>query len=68
MVEKIRRVVTGHDANGKSIFVEDGIVNSVKEMESMPGLALTDLWVTDSSPANNSGNADAANRPIVLEL
>ena len=67
MVEKIRRVVTGHDVNGKSIFVEDGIVASVKEMESMPGLALTDLWVTDSCPANNSGNADAANRPIVLE-
>ena len=33
MVEKIRRVVTGHDVNGKSIFVEDGIVTSVKEMD-----------------------------------
>ena len=67
MVEKIRRVVTGHDANGKSIFIKDGIATSVKEMESMPGLALTDLWVTNSAPADNSGNADAANRPIVLE-
>jgi len=67
MVEKIRRVVTGHDANGKSIFIEDGIAASVKEMESMPGLALTDLWVTDSSPAINTGNVDAADRPIVLE-
>jgi len=67
MVEKIRRVVTGHDANGKSIFIEDGIAASVKEMVSMPGLALTDLWVTDSSPAINTGNVDAADRPIVLE-
>jgi len=67
MVEKIRRVVTGHDANGKSIFIEDGIAASVQEMESMPGLALTDLWVTDSSPAINTGNVDAADRPIVLE-
>ncbi len=67
MVEKIRRVVTGHDANGKSIFIEDGIAASVKEMESMPGLALTNLWVTDSSPAINTGNVDAADRPIVLE-
>ncbi|MFP6711909.1 MAG: cupin domain-containing protein [Rhodospirillales bacterium] len=67
MVEKIRRVVTGHDKNGKSIFIEDGDASAVKEMESMPGLALTDLWVTNSAPADNSGNADAADRPVVLE-
>ena len=67
MVEKYRRVVTGHDDNGKSIFIEDGEATAVKEMESMPGLALTDLWVTHSAPASNSGNADAADRPVVLE-
>ena len=33
----------------------------------MPGLALTDLWVTHDSPANNSGVADAADRSVVLE-
>ena len=67
MVWRIRRVVTGHDANGKSMFLMDGAAPNIKEMASMPGLALTDLWVTDGSPANNAGNADAADRPIVLE-
>jgi hypothetical protein len=67
MVEKFRRVVTGHDDNGKSVFIEDGEATAVKEMESMPGLALTDLWVTNSAPASNSGNVDAADRPVVLE-
>lgn len=67
MVEKIRRVVTGHDGAGKSVFVIDGEATAVKEMDSMPGLALTDLWQTDGAPADNAGNRDAADRPIVLE-
>lgn len=67
MVEKIRRVVSGHDASGKSVFIMDGDAPAVKEMESMPGLALTDLWQTNGAPADNAGNADAADRPVVLE-
>ena len=67
MVQKIRRVVSGHDENGKSVFIYDGDAGSVKEMESMPGLALTDLWQTDGAPADNSGSKDAADRAVVLE-
>ena len=33
----------------------------------MPGLALTELWRTDCTPADNTGNADAIDRPVVLE-
>ncbi len=67
MVKKIRRVITGHDETGKSIFIIDGDATAVKEMESMPGLALTDIWQTDGAPADNTGNADATDRPVVLE-
>ena len=67
MVWAIRRVVTGHDKNGKSVFLMDGPAPNVKEMASMPGLALTDLWETSSTPADNGGDADAAARPIRLE-
>lgn len=67
MVETIRRVVTGHNAAGRSVFIADGAATAVKEMESMPGLALTDLWQTSAAPADNAGNADAADRPVVLE-
>ncbi len=67
MAQKIRRVVTGHDARGRSVFVRDGVAANVKEMESMPGLALTELWQTDAAPADNSGARDAADRPAVLE-
>ncbi|MEC7491179.1 MAG: cupin domain-containing protein [Pseudomonadota bacterium] len=67
MVKRIRRVVTGHDKNGKSVFISDDHATAVKEMESMPGLALTDLWRTTGAPADNSGNADAADAPVILE-
>ena len=67
MVLAIRRVVTGHDKNGKSVFLMDGPAPNVKEMASMPGLALTDLWETSGAPADTGGDADAAARPIRLE-
>ena len=67
MVSKVRRVVTGHDKDGKSILLMDGYAPNVMEMASMPGLALTDLWETAGSPARNSGDADAAARPVRLE-
>lgn len=67
MAWRVRRVVTGHDADGRSSFLMDGLAPNVKEMKSMPGVALTDLWETTTSPASNQGNADAAARPVKLE-
>jgi len=67
MIWRVRRVVTGHDADGKSIIASDGIAPNMKEMPSFPGLALTDLWETKGAPASNEGAADAAERPIHLE-
>ena len=67
MPYRIRRVVTGHDKAGKSVFVTDGKAPNVLEMASMPGVALTDLWRTKTAPASNAGNADSATGRIVLE-
>jgi hypothetical protein len=67
MIWRVRRVLTGHDADGKSMIIGDGLAPNVKEMASMPGLALTDLWETKGSPASNTGSADAAVRPVKLE-
>jgi hypothetical protein len=67
MAWRVRRVVTGHDGQGRSVFLTDGLAPNIKEMESMPGVALTDLWETATAPANNEGNEDAAARPVKLE-
>lgn len=67
MVQRIRRVVTGLDRNGKSVVIMDGDAPNVMEMASMPGLAITELWRTRTAPASNSGNADTASGKIKLE-
>jgi hypothetical protein len=67
MTWRVRRVLTGHDAQGRSTFIADGPAPNVKEMSAMPGLALTDLWETAGAPASNAGDKDAADRPVHLE-
>ena len=67
MIWRVRRVLTGHDAEGRSTFIADGEAPNMKEVPVMPGLALTDLWETKGAPASNEGDADAADRTIQLE-
>jgi hypothetical protein len=67
MLKPIRRVVTGHDAKGRSVILSDGLSPHVLTIPGRTDFALTNLWVTDTSPANNGGKADAAARPVVLE-
>ncbi len=46
----IRRVVTGHDANGKAIIVSDGLAPSVKTNPMRPGHRSTEIWRTNAAP------------------
>ncbi len=47
----IRRVVTGHDENGKAIVVSDGQPPLVHTDPRRPGYSSTDLWRTNATPA-----------------
>ena len=47
---KIRRVITGHDANGKAIVLEDGFAPAVRTNPHRPGHISVDLWQTSDSP------------------
>jgi quercetin dioxygenase-like cupin family protein len=67
MVKPIRRIVTGHNARGRSIFLSDAPSPHVLTLPGRPDFALTNLWVTDRVPASNGGAEDGAARPIVLE-
>ena len=61
MPRQIRRVVTGHNAAGKSIFVSDGPTPHV--FSRTKGSAVVhELWETARTPADNRGNADAIAR------
>jgi quercetin dioxygenase-like cupin family protein len=57
--QQIRRVVTGHDADGKSVVV----FNDVHEYKRR-----VQIWTSEGSPADNSGEVtDAALRETRLE-
>ena len=67
MLKPIRRVVTGHNAKGKSVILSDGPSPHVMTIPGNPSFGMTNLWITDRMPADNAGDKDAAARPIVLE-
>ncbi|MDP6705026.1 MAG: cupin domain-containing protein [Alphaproteobacteria bacterium] len=66
MLKPVRRIVTGHDAAGRSVVVSDGPSPHQLENPVRPGRGLTDLWRTDCVPASNAGDTDAADRPVTL--
>jgi naringenin degradation protein FdeH len=61
MPKLVRRVVTGHNAAGKSIFIIDAPTPHV--FQRTKGSAIVhELWETDRTPADNRGGADAIAR------
>ena len=64
MADQIRRVVTAHNKEGKSIIFSDGIAENAQEMTGMTGLIVTDLWETIKMPVDNLGVEDTVARPI----
>src|SRR3990172_9556795 len=64
---RYRRVVTGHDAQGRSVILMDGDSLHSVVLEKAGGLCLTELWETTSSPADNAGGADAAEHERRIE-
>jgi mannose-6-phosphate isomerase-like protein (cupin superfamily) len=67
MPKRPRRVVTGHDAQGRSVVLTDGEAPHGFFLEKAGGLQLTELWETRSSPADNSGAKDAADHERRIE-
>lgn len=46
----VRRVVTGHDRNGKAIVLSDGLVERVYTNPVRPGHRSSDIWETRGMP------------------
>ncbi len=59
---EIRRIVTGHDQDGKAIVTSDATMTNVKVMPT--GHKGCVMWVTDDTPAAVSGDADPALREM----
>lgn len=67
MVMPVRRIVTGHDSQGRSIFVEDGPAPNVFRPSHSPNVGLTNLWLLDALPASVAAGPDPTAQPFRLE-
>ncbi|MET9327639.1 cupin domain-containing protein [Tsukamurella sp. NPDC003166] len=56
-----RRVVTGHDSEGRSVIASDG---EVEAFEVPPSAFANRIWATDAHPADN---LDARDGAVVIE-
>jgi len=66
MAFEIRRIVSGHNAEGKSVFIIDDKVGVPAGRRSSTGTSVVELWQTDSTPADNSGDRDPTDHPFRL--
>jgi len=65
-VKPFRRIVTGHDASGRSVIISEAVSPHVMTIMDQPNFAVTDFWKTFGTPADNSAetNADPCTVPI----
>lgn len=64
MLQKIRRVVTGHNSQKRSVIVEDSPSPHALILSNNPAFGLTNLWVTHNIPANNEIGLEAIGQVI----
>ena len=62
MALRVRRVITGHDANGKAIVMIDEVSKNL--FTGRPGATVCNVWTTEGFPANNDGDEDAGLRKV----
>ena len=66
MALNVRRVITGHDGNGKAVVKIDEVAKNVTS--GRPGATAINIWTTEGFPANNDGDADEGQRKVATTL
>ena len=66
MALNVRRIVTGHDENGRAKVIIDEVAKNV--MSSRPNQAAAVIWTTEGFPVNNDGNDDTSSRKVGTTL
>ena len=62
----IRRIVTGHDKDGKAVAISNGPLPLVKELEAIPGTVFHEVWATQGNPPIIDNGADPTDGPLML--
>jgi mannose-6-phosphate isomerase-like protein (cupin superfamily) len=62
----VRRVVTGHDKNGRAIVAIDETAKNVTQ--GRPGAHAAVIWTSEGFPVDNGGDADTSSRKVGTTL
>jgi quercetin dioxygenase-like cupin family protein len=62
----VRRVVTGHDENGRAIVSIDEISKNI--VQGRPGAHAAVIWTSEGFPVDNDGSADTSGRKVGTTL
>ena len=62
----IRRVVTGHDENGRAIVSINEISKNI--VQGRPGAHAAVIWTSEGFPVDNDGSADTSGRKVGTTL
>ena len=65
MPNHTRRLVTGHDTNGRATILSDAPV-PIFSPKNRPGVEVTNLWVTTETPASLTDATDWTQGPVAL--
>jgi quercetin dioxygenase-like cupin family protein len=57
---QLRRVVTGHDDNGRAVVLIDE--TATKQVSARPGATASVVWTTEGFPVDNNGHGDDGRR------
>jgi hypothetical protein len=65
-IQRFRRIVTGHDAQGRSVILSDDTSPHIMPIMDQPNFAVSDFWRTAATPADNGAgtSTDPCGLPI----
>src|SRR5687768_9464631 len=66
MAFQLRRIVTGHDANGRAVVKIDEVCKNL--VSGRPGATSCVVWTTESFPVDNTSEADEGLRKVGTTL
>ena len=66
MALRVRRVITGHDENGRAKVLIDEVAKHI--VSGRPGATSCNIWTTEGFPANNDGEVDHGLRQVATTL
>lgn len=65
-IQRFRRIVTAHNAHGRSVILSDDTSPHIMPIMDQPNFAVTDFWRTAATPADNG--AGTSNDPCGLPI